>query len=151
MQNVFVGGFHILLGHCTILLMVSSRIFQIWSAPAGYGELSAEKKLIRNGEMNNNNHCLPSPVLIGQCSGHLRHDYRIKYAYFVKCYLAGLLPSVILKSELQMWLNEKKKKPERWFQITRDIASSMTSQNQFPKLRRVANINLRNFCYQNVT
>ena len=109
MQNVFVGGFHILLGHCTILLMVSSRILQIWSAPAGYGELSAEKKLIRNGEMNNNNHCLPSPVLIGQCSGLLRHDYRIKYAYFVKCCLAGLLPSVILKSELQMWLNEKKK------------------------------------------
>ena len=58
-----------------------------WSAPAGYGELSAEKKLIRNGEMNNNNDCLPSPVLIGQCSGHLRHYYRIKYAYFVKCYL----------------------------------------------------------------
>ena len=63
----------------------------------------------------------------------------------------GLFPSVILKSELQMWLNEKKKKPERWFQITRDIASSLTSQNQFPKLRRVANLNLRNFCYQNVT
>ena len=152
MQNVFVGGFHILLGHCTILLMVSSRIFQIWSAPAGHGELSAEKKLIRNGEMNNNNHCLQSPVLIGQCSGHLRHDYRIKYAYFVKCYLERFASI----SDPEKWTTnvaqrKKKKKPERWFQITRDIASSMTSQNPFPKLRRVANINLRNFCYQNVT
>ena len=51
---------------------------------------------------------------------------------FVKCYLESLLPSVILKSELQMWLNEE----QTWNIIsyqTHDIASSMTSETRFPK------------------
>ena len=82
-----------------------------WSAPAGYGELSAEKKLIRNGEMNNNNHCLPSPVLIGQCSGHLRHYYRIKYAYFVKCYLERFVSI----SDPEKWTtNVAQRKKKTW-------------------------------------
>ena len=62
----------------------------------------------------------------------------------------GLLPSVILKTKLEMWLNEKKNR-ETGFQITRDIASSITSQTRFPNRGRVANLNLRNFDYQNVT
>ena len=62
----------------------------------------------------------------------------------------GLLPSVILKTKLEMWLNEKKNR-ETGFQITRDIASSTTSQTRFPNQGRVANLNLRNFDYQNVT
>ena len=36
-------------------------------------------------------------------SGHI-----IKYAYFSKWYLERLASIVLLKSELQMWLNEKK-------------------------------------------
>ena len=62
----------------------------------------------------------------------------------------GLLPSVILKTKLEMWLNEKKNR-ETGFQITRDITSSITSQTRFPNRGRVANLNLRNFDYQNVT
>ena len=49
-----------------------------------------------------------------------------------------MLSSATLKSELQMWLNEKKTKQNKtkqkthksWFQIN-DMASSVTSQNTF--------------------
>ena len=67
-------------------------------------------------------------------SGHLRHDFLIKYTYFVKCYLERFAsitdPEKCITNVAQQ---KEKKSRETWFQITRDIASSMTSQNwRFP-------------------
>ena len=53
------------------------------------------------------------------------YDYLIKYVYFSKCYLC----QCSWNEAPEMGLNEKTR--ETWFQITRDIASLMMSQNTF--------------------
>ena len=91
------------------------------------------------------------------CSGHLRHDYLIKYTYFVKCYLKRF--ASISEWQWSWKVNYKcgstKKTPETWFQITLDIAWSMTSQKHVflngEGLQINLNLNLNlNLHYQNV-
>ena len=54
----------------------------------------------------------------------------------------GLLPSMILKSELQMWLNEN----NVWHCFVNGVTKHI-----FLNLEGLQNINLRSFNYQNVT
>ena len=63
-------------------------------------------------------------------SGHLRHDYLMKYAYFAKCYLERFASTSDILNVAQR-KKKKKKTRETCFQIIRGIASSMTSQNTF--------------------
>ena len=58
-------------------------------------------------------------------SGHLRHDYLIKYAYFSKCYLERFA-SISAPEKWTTNVSQRKKHV-----ITRDIALSSTSQNTF--------------------
>ena len=67
----------------------------------------------------------------------LRHDDLIEDAYFVKCYLERFAsfsdPEKWTTNVAQRKQNKqtKKKTRETWFEITREIASSITSQNMF--------------------
>ena len=73
---------------------------------------------------------LISPRTAGEYSGHFRHDYLSRYAYFIKCYF-----NWVCFHQWSWKVNYKcgsiKQTHETWFQITRDIASSMTSHNTF--------------------
>ena len=73
---------------------------------------------------------LISPRTAGEYLGHFRHDYLIKYAYFIKCYF-----NWVCFHEWSWKKNYKcgsiKQTRKTWFHITRDIASSMTSHYTF--------------------
>ena len=84
------------------------------------------------------------------CSGHLRHDYLIKYTYFVKCYLkrfASISDPEKWTTNVAQW--EKHVKRDFKYHVT--LLRQWRHKTSFPKRGRVVRLTLRNFHHQNIT